>query len=215
MTPYTCGVIIGTENTMEVSMKVKRTTVQTERLVLAAVLTAIVVILQIMAILTRAVLPVFAINLVLIPIVIGAAIGGVGVGAWLGFVSGVAIIVSGDAAAFLAINIAGTLITVLLKGTASGFAAAGAYKLFEKKNKYLAVLVSALVCPVVNTGIFVLGCLTFFMDTIRAWGDGLGYENAFAYIFLGMIGVNFIIEVALNLVLSPAVVRLLAIKERK
>ena len=116
-------------------MRVKRTTVETERLVLAAVLTAIVVILQVMAILTRAVLPIFAINLVLIPIVIGAAIGGVGVGAWLGFVSGVAILISGDAAAFLSISIAGTLITVLLKGTASGFAAAGAYKLFEKKNK--------------------------------------------------------------------------------
>ena len=61
-------------------MKIKRTTVQTERLVLSAVLTASVVILQVMAILTRAVLPVFAINLVLIPIVIGAAIGGVTVG---------------------------------------------------------------------------------------------------------------------------------------
>lgn len=196
-------------------MKIKRTSAQTERLVLAAVLTSIVVILQIMAILTRAILPVFAINLVLIPIVIGAAIGGVSVGAWLGFISGVAILISGDATAFLSISIAGTLITVLLKGTASGFAAAGAYKLFEKKSKYLAVFVSALVCPIVNTGIFVIGCLTFFMDTIRSWGVGLGYENAFAYIFLGMIGINFIIEVALNLILSPAVIRLLEIKDKK
>ena len=196
-------------------MRAKRTTVETERLVLAAVLTAIVVILQVMAILTRAVLPVFAINLVLIPIVIGAAIGGVGVGAWLGFISGVAILISGDATAFLSISIAGTLITVLLKGTASGFAAAGAYKLFEKRNKYLAVVASALVCPVVNTGIFVLGCLTFFMDTIKSWGVGLGYDNAFAYIFLGMIGINFIIELVLNLVLSPVVVRLLDIQNRK
>lgn len=196
-------------------MRAKRTTVETERLVLAAVLTAIVVILQVMAILTRAVLPVFAINLVLIPIVIGAAIGGVGVGAWLGFISGVAILISGDATAFLSISIAGTLITVLLKGTASGFAAAGTYKLFVKKNKYLAVVASALVCPIVNTGIFVLGCLTFFMDTIKSWGVGLGYENAFAYIFLGMIGINFIIELVLNLVLSPVVVRLLDIKSKK
>lgn len=196
-------------------MRAKRTTVETERLVLAAVLTAIVVILQVMAILTRAVLPVFAINLVLIPIVIGAAIGGVSVGAWLGFISGVAILISGDATAFLSISIAGTLITVLLKGTASGFAAAGAYKLFEKRNKYLAVVASALVCPVVNTGIFVLGCLTFFMDTIKSWGVGLGYDNAFAYIFLGMIGINFIIELVLNLVLSPVVVRLLDIQNRK
>ena len=74
-------------------MNAKRTTLQTERLVLASVLTAIVMILQLMAILTRAVLPIFSINLVLIPIVIGAAIGGIGVGAWLGFVSGVAVLI--------------------------------------------------------------------------------------------------------------------------
>ena len=195
-------------------MNVKRTTVKTEKLVIASVLTAVVVILQIMAILTRAVLPVFAINLVLIPIVIGAAIGGVGVGTWLGFVSGVAILISGDATAFLSINIAGTLVTVLLKGALSGLAAAFVYKLFEKKNRYLAVLMAALTCPIVNTGIFVLGTLVFFMGTIREWGAGLGYQNAFAYIFLGMIGINFIIELVLNVILSPVVVRLLRIKEK-
>lgn len=195
-------------------MNVRRTSIKTERLVLAAVLTAIVVILQIMAILTRAVLPVFAVNLVLIPIVIGAAIGGVGVGAWLGFASGLAVLISGDAAAFLAISLGGTILTVLLKGTVSGLAAAGVYKLFEKKNTYLAVLLAAIACPVANTGVFVLGCLTFFMDTIRTWGSGIGYENAFAYIFLGMIGINFIIELVLNVMLSPAVVRLLNIKKK-
>lgn len=192
----------------------KRTSIKTERLVLASVLTAIVVILQVMAILTRAVLPIFSINLVLIPIVIGAAIGGIGVGAWLGFVSGVAVLVSGDAAAFLSISIFGTILTVLLKGTASGLAAAGVYKLLSKKNKYLAVLCAAVACPIANTGVFILGCLTFFMDTIRAWGDGLGYANAFGYIILGMIGINFIIELVLNVILSPAVLRLLEIKEK-
>ena len=195
-------------------MNVKRTSIQTERLVLAALLTAVVVILQVMAILTRVVLPVFSINLVLIPIVIGAAIGGVGVGAWLGFASGLAILISGDAAAFLAISIGGTLLTVLLKGAVSGLAAAGVYKLFEKKNTYLAVLLAAVACPIVNTGVFVLGCLAFFMDTIREWGAGIGYENAFAYIFLGMIGINFLIELVLNVILSPVVVRLLNIKKK-
>lgn len=196
-------------------MRTKRTTLRTERLVLAAILTAIVVILQVMAIVTRAVLPVFAVNLVLIPIVIGAAVGGVRVGSWLGFVSGVAILISGDASAFLTIDIAGTLITVLVKGVLSGLVAAFVYKAVEKKDRYLAVLSAAVVCPIVNTGVFVLGCLAFFMDTIRAWGDGLGYENAFAYIFLGMIGVNFVIELILNVVLSPVAVRLLDIRDKK
>lgn len=195
-------------------MNNKRTTVNTERLVLCAILTAIVVILQVIAIITRAVLPAFAINLVLIPIVIGAAVGGVRVGAWLGFVSGVAVLISGDAASFLAIDIFGTIVTVLLKGTVSGIAAAATYKLLEKKNKYLAVFASAIICPLTNTGVFILGCFTFFMDTIREWGDGLGYHNAFAYILLGMIGINFIIELVLNVILSPAVIRLIKIKEK-
>lgn len=192
----------------------KRMTDYTRKLVLSAVMTAIVVILQVMAVLTRAILPAFSINLVLIPIVVGAAIGGVGLGGWLGFISGVAVLISGDAAAFLAINIPGTIITVLLKGFLSGVAAAFVYKLLENKNRYVAVLAAAVVCPVVNTGVFMLGCFTFFMGTIRAWGEGLGYDNAFAYIILGMIGINFIIELGLNIILSPTVVKLIDIKKK-
>jgi uncharacterized membrane protein len=150
----------------------------------------------------------------LVPIVIGAAIGGIKVGAWLGFVSGVAVLVSGDAASFLAISIGGTIAVVLLKGLASGVASALVYRIFENKNKYLAVIAAAIVCPVVNTGVFILGCFAFFMDTIRAWGSAMGFENAFAYIILGMIGINFIIELVLNIILSPTVIRLLAIKEK-
>lgn len=191
-----------------------RTTSKTKTLVYTAVLTAIVVVLQVMAILTRTLLPAFAVNLVLIPIVIGAAIGGIKSGAWLGFASGVAILISGDAAAFLAINVPGTIITVLLKGLLSGVAAAVAYKLLENVNRYLAVFVAAIVCPVVNTGVFVLGCLTFFMDTIKLWGAGAGYENAFAYIFVGLIGINFVIELLINVILSPTVIKLISIQEK-
>ncbi len=186
----------------------------TRKLVLSAIMTAIVVVLQVMAVLTRAVLPAFSINLVLIPIVIGAAIGGIGIGGWLGFISGVAVLISGDAAAFLAINIPGTIITVLLKGFLSGVMAALVYKLIENKNRYVAVLAAAFVCPVVNTGVFVLGCFTFFMETISAWGEGLGYDNALAYVILGMIGINFLIELALNIILSPTVVKLIDIKKK-
>ena len=191
-----------------------RTMATTKTLVLSAVLTAVVVVLQVMAILTRAILPAFAINLVLIPIVIGSAMGGVKVGAWLGFVSGVAVLVSGDAAAFLTVSIGGTIAVVLLKGLASGIAAGFVYKLLENKNQYLAVIAAAIACPIANTGVFVLGCFAFFMDTIREWGASMGFENAFAYIILGMIGVNFIIELVLNIILSPAVIRLLNIKKK-
>ena len=140
--------------------------------------------------------------------------GGVKIGAWLGLVSGIAVLISGDAASFLAINVPGTIITVLLKGVISGIAAAFVYKLLEKKNRYVAVLLAAIACPVANTGVFILGCVTFFMDTLKVWGEGLGYTNAFAYIILGMIGINFIIELILNVILSPTAVRLIELRKK-
>ena len=195
-------------------MNGRRTTINTEKLVLASILTAIVVVLQVIALVTRAVLPMFAINLVLIPIVIGAAIGGIKLGAWLGFVSGVAILCT-DAAAFFAVSIIGTILTVLVKGVASGLAAAGVYKLLEKENKYAAVICAAIVCPIVNTGVFILGCLAFFMDTIKEWGTAAGFDNAFVFIFIGLIGINFIIELVINVVLSPTVLKLLEIRNKE
>ena len=196
-------------------MERKRINISTQKLVFAAVMTAVVVVLQVMAILTRAVLPVFAINLVLVPIVIGAAVGGIEVGAWLGLASGIAVLVSGDASAFWIINIPGTIITVLLKGLASGIAAALVYKLFEKKNKYLAVIAAAVACPIANTGVFIIGSFVFFMDTIKSWGAALGYPNAFAYVILGMVGINFILELVINMILSPTAVKLIDICKKK
>ena len=192
----------------------KRVSASTRKLTVASVLTAIVFILQIMAIVTRTFLPVFSINLVLIPIVIGAAIGGVGVGVWLGFVSGVAVLVSGDAAAFLAINEIGTIITVLAKGLLSGLMAAIVYRMLEGVGKFVATVAAAMVCPLVNTGVFIAGCYMFFIDTLKEWGAGAGFENSFAFIILGMVGVNFLIELAVNIILSPTVVKLIDIKNK-
>ena len=184
----------------------------TRTLVLGAVLTAIVVVLQFMAPLFR--FTAFSLSFVLVPIVLGAALCGVGVSTWLGFVFGVVVLISGDAASFLAVDIAGTIVTVLVKGTACGLAAGLVYKLLEKKNLYLAVLAAAVACPITNTGVFLLGCLVFFLDTIKEWGTALGYENAVAYMFLGLAGVSFIIELFINIVLSPVIVRLINLRKK-
>ena len=85
-------------------------------------LTAIVVVLQAMAVAIR--FGVFNITLVLVPIVVGAALYGWKAGAWLGFVFGVVVLFT-DAGAFLAVNVPGTIITCILKGALAG-AAAGA-----------------------------------------------------------------------------------------
>ena len=86
----------------------------TKTMVATAILTALVVVLQFMGQFIR--LGPFMISLVLVPIVIGAAIGGAKSGAWLGFVFGVTVLISGDAAVFLAVNAFGTVVTVLAKG---------------------------------------------------------------------------------------------------
>ena len=182
----------------------------TVKMVFAAILTALVIILQFIGQTIR--LGPFMISLVLIPIVIGAAVCGPKIGGWLGFVFGIFVLISGDAAAFLAVNVPGTVITVLLKGMLCGLAAGIVYKALERKNRTLAVIVAAIVCPVVNTGVFLLGCAIFFMDTIVLWANG---SNVIKYMFLGLVGGNFLVELAINLVFGPTIVRLVNMAEMK
>ena len=115
---------------------------QTKTLVLGAIFTALVIILQFMGSFIR--FGPFAISLVLIPIVIGAATCGIKVGTWLGFVFGAVVLISGDAAPFMAIDILGTIITVMLKGTSCGLVAGAVYKAFEKFNCFFLSLFSSL-----------------------------------------------------------------------
>jgi len=183
----------------------------TRALALGAILTALVVVLQCMGQFIR--FGMFSISLVLIPIVIGAATCGPKVSTWLGFVFGVVVLLT-DAGAFLAVSVFGTVVTVLVKGAACGLAAGLVYKLLENKNRWLAVMASAIVCPIVNTGIFLIGCVLFFFETVEGWGLALGFENAAAYMFLGLAGGNFLFEMAANLLLSPIVVRLLQIVKK-
>ena len=183
----------------------------TKKLVLGAVLTALVVVLQSLGQFIR--IGPFAISLVLIPIVIGAATCGTKISTWLGFVFGIVVLIT-DAAAFLAVDVAGTVITVLVKGMACGFCAGIVYSLVSGKNKYFAVLLAAITCPIVNTGIFLLGCVLFFFETISSWGLSLGFGSAIEYMFLGLAGGNFLVELAANIILTPVIVRLLSIKAK-
>ncbi len=195
-------------------MQLANTKTSTKTMVLGAVLTALVVILQFLGAFIK--FGPFSISLVLVPIVIGCATCGVSIGAWLGLVFGITVLISGDAAAFLAVNAIGTIITVLLKGTLCGLLAGVVYKALEQKNRYLAVVVAAIVCPLVNTGIFLLGCLVFFLGTIKEWAIGFGFgENVAQYMIFVLVGGNFLVELAMNIVLSPVIVRLLNVREKQ
>lgn len=184
----------------------------TRTMVLSGILIATVILLQLLGASIK--FGPFSISLVLIPIVIGAATCGVWVGGLLGLVFGIVVLAT-DAGAFLAVSVPGTVITVLLKGVLCGLASGLVYKWLAKFNKYIAVIGAALICPVVNTGVFLLGCLVFFMDTMRAWAEaaGLGGDVA-GYMIFTLVGVNFLFEVGTNMILSPVIVRLLNIRNK-
>lgn len=214
---------------------------KTKTIVGIGLFTAIVLVLQFLGGSIR--FGMFSISLVLVPIVVGAAIYGWQAGAWLGFVFGVAVLLSGDAAAFLAVDVAGTVLTVLVKGTAAGLCAGlvykavlaflnryfkgriqlmkqryhlgeccedGVYSYISRNNRYVAVIAAAIICPIVNTGVFLLGCRLFFMETVAGWGAAAGFVNVASYMFIGLAGINFLIELGTNIVLTPVITRLIS-----
>ena len=195
----------------EFNMEKTKKTIDTRRLVTCAILTALVFVLQFMGSFIR--IGVFSISLVLVPIVIGSALCGKWAGGWLGFVFGIAVLIT-DSAAFMAVNPVGTVITVLVKGTLAGLIAGVVYNLISKRNRTVATACAALACPIVNTGVFLLGCNIFFMGLITEWAQQLGFATAGKYLIFGIVGGNFLVELLVNIVLCPVVVRLLNIRKK-
>ena len=186
----------------------------TRSMVIAALMTALVVILQYMGAFIK--FGPFSISLVLIPIVIGTITCGEYVGAWLGLVFGLVVLLTGDAAPFMAISIPGTIITVLLKGAACGYVSGVVYKLLNKvlsqklkQRSYIAAVCSALICPVVNTGVFLLGCFVFFMEAVSQWA--VGSVSVGHYIIFVLVGGNFLFEMAVSVIFAPAMVHILKV----
>ena len=183
----------------------------TRSIVMCALLSAIVLVFQYMGSFIK--FGPFSVSLVLVPIVIGAAVCGTKASAWLGFVFGLAVLISGDAAAFMVVSPLGTVLTVLVKGVLCGLAAGIVYNAIKNHSAYGAVILSAIVCPIVNTGVFLIGCKLFFMSLINDWAQVAGFaDNAGLYMIVGLVGFNFLFEMLVNVLLSPIILRLLKIK---
>lgn len=164
-----------------------------KELTMLGMLTAIVVLLQLVV---RIRFGIFSLSTVLVPIVIGAALYGVAAGAWLGLVFGAVVLLSGEAAFYLGLNAPGTIVLVLAKGIACGAASGLVYKLLKKKNDKIAAIAASIVCPVVNTGVFLVLSMVFFNYDLR-------------YVLTAIIGVNFFIELAVNALLSSTIIFLI------
>lgn len=188
-------------------------TEQVKKLVLMALLTALVAVLAYLGGFIK--LGSFAsINLTLVPVVVGAALYGPAAGAWLGGVSAATFFLTADSAFWLGLSIPGTIITVLVKGIMAGLCAGLVFNLLKNKNKYIAVIASAIVAPVVNTGIFIGGCFVFFIDAVQDMAAAQG-KSLWAYILIFFIGLNFVFELLANIILSPAILRIINIRNKK
>lgn len=182
---------------------------KTQKVVGMGLFTAIIVALQMLASAIK--FGPFSITLVLAPIVIGAALYGIGAGAWLGLTFGVTVLISGDAAAFLTISPIGTVLTVIAKGMVAGIVAAVVYKAIEKKNKTVAVVAAGIACPIVNTGIFLIGCYLFFQD----WLIAVFGTTGFATVITGLVSVNFVVELGINMLLASVIVRIIDLGKKQ
>ena len=176
-----------------------------------AIFTAIIVVLQVLCTFIR--FGPFSITLALAPIIIGTAMYGKGAGAYLGGVFGAVVLVTGllgwdggTVMLLMGINPVGCILICLLKGIAAGFFAGLCYELIAKKNDKVGVLVSGIVCPVVNTGLFIVGMLVFFFDTLSSWAGG---QDLLFFIIVGLTGVNFLVELAVNIVLSSGITQII------
>lgn len=194
-------------------LKANNKRMSTETLVLASLMTALVVVFQCLATYTTFFGP-FSTAIGLIPIVIGAAMCGPLVGAWLGFVFALVVMFTGGANLFFMFSIHGTIITVLAKGIACGAAAGLAYMLLKEFNKTVAAIVAALVCPVVNTGIFLLGSAVFFLPFADKIADLLKMSEVGFGLFIALAFGNFIFEIGMNAALSPVIVRVIDMRRK-
>ena len=195
------------------------------RMVEMAMLIALVVVLQILSTMLPKIGGTVAITLTLVPIVVGGILLGKRAGAILGFAFSVIVVIM----CVLGLDPGGnilwtanppiTALLCILKGVAAGFFPALIYKALIGKNeevgaarKFFSTLAAAVVAPVANTSLFVVGMFVFFKDTLYAWAGG---SDIVSYVIIGLAGVNFLVELAINIILSPAIVRIVDVVGNK
>lgn len=186
-----------------------------------AILTAITVVLQFVG--GSIHLGPVNVNLTLIPLVLCGMILGVKYSTGLGAIIGVVFLIQGisglepfTGALFYASPVVLSLVCVL-KTTFAGAVGAVVYKALCNKNKYLATFCSAGAVPVVNTGVFILGMLflkTPLYDYLASAGLDVSGMNPLYVILVIIVTYNFFIEFAVNLLLAPAVYKVITIIDK-
>ncbi|MBQ6921320.1 MAG: ECF transporter S component [Bacilli bacterium] len=184
----------------------KRRFFNTRMIATVGVLTAIEIVLQVIG---NYVAPggFTSLNFSLIIISLGAILYGPVVGGFLGFVSGtMTILAPSTLSYFYSISPLGTILTCLLKTTLAGVLAGLIMMIFKKYDKKTAgSIVASILVPIINTGVFAIFCLVFFMDRLTE----INPNNIASALFLGMIGFNFIFEILTTSIVTPSLTKIM------
>ncbi len=199
---------------MKNSLKIKR-------LVGTASLAALVVVLQLLSNYIQ--FGTVSITLALIPMVVGAIIYGPLTGFGLGALMGIIILTAPSTVTFLSFNAFATVVLCVLKTGLAGLACGWIYKglirlnVLGKAKFSVAIITATLVAPIINTGLFILGTAILFQGLSitseagevivlvpSAGGFGAAFSAAVGFVAL----TNFLVEFAVSVVLSPAMVYL-------
>ena len=178
------------------------------RLTSLALLAALVVVLQTVASGIR-IGPV-PISLTLVPIVVGAILFGPGAGAGLGAVFGIVCLIAGITGADEFTNVlwvASPFWLAVLCGLCAGLVAKAL-----RHRQTISCILAALTAPVVNTGVFAIGMLTVFKPVLQDYAGG---TNIVYFLFVAFIGVNFLVEFAVNAALSAAIARIVQVVQKQ
>ena len=152
-----------------------------------------------------------SVTLVLPVVVIGAALYGPLVGAWLTVIPNITAF--GEAGLFMLYSPFGCILTLMLKGILAGAAAGYIYKIMSKRHPIGAVTCAAVAAPIINSGIFFLGCYLFIWDELVsvAGESGVGV----GMLVLGLVVINFVLELILDVVLCPSILRIIQLAKKK
>ena len=189
----------------------KKNSQKIREMVVIASLGAIVAVLQYISMFIK--FGPFNITLALTPIVVGAVLYGPKAGGVLGFIMGLVVLLT-NAEAFFVVNPIATIFVCLFKSMFAGILAGLIIQWFKKlqKNETIALILASVITPIINTGIFVVCCLFFFFPILTNWANG---ENTLVYLFVTMIGLQFVLEFLINAILSPVVIRLVDIVKNR
>ena len=186
---------------------------------LLGILIALVIVLQLFA----SAIPMFGVtlNFSLIPIALASILLGWFGGAIVGFACGLVVWITmavlGQEPSTAALFQASPIILTIMcigKTTISGLVSGLVFKWVSKKNSFLAVVISAVIIPIVNTGIYMLG-MVIMQDAVAAflslnsWSAGIVFTVVF-----GMIWLNFVLEMAINLIFIPMIHRVIKVVQK-